>query len=44
MTPEAARDKKKMGVKLQTLRVITCSGIPKAQKEGVMNDPKSCQK
>ena len=39
MTPEAARDKK-LGIKIQTLRVITCSGIcQKAQKERVMNDP-----
>ena len=28
-------------VKMKTLRVITCSGIPQSSKRGVMNDPKS---
>ena len=43
MTPEAARNwkkkkKKKIGVKMQTLRIITCSEIPQSSKRGVMND------
>ena len=33
MTLEAARDKK-LVVKMQTLRVITCSGIPQSSKRG----------
>ena len=32
-TPEAAKDKK-LGVKMQNLRVITCSGIPQSSKRG----------
>ena len=33
MTSEAAREKK-MGVKMQTLRVTTCSGISTNSKQG----------
>ena len=43
MTPEAARDRN-LGVKMQTMRVIMYPGIPQSSKNGVMNDPKSCQK
>ena len=43
MTPEAARDKK-LGVKMQTLRVNPAQEIPKAQKEGVTNGPQKLPK
>ena len=33
--------RQKLRVKMQTLRVITCSGIPQSSKRGVMNDPKA---
>ena len=32
MTPESARDKKYWGVKMQTVRVVSCSGIPQSTK------------
>ena len=35
MTPETARNLKKMGVKMQTLRVIMCPGIPLSSKKGL---------
>ena len=39
MTLEAARDRK-LGVKMRTLRVIMCPGIPpKFKKSGIMNGP-----
>ena len=33
MTPEVAKDKR-LGVKMQNLRGITCSGIPQSSKQG----------
>ena len=38
-SPEAAKDKK-LGVKMQNLTVITCSGIPQSSKQGVIGPQK----
>ena len=43
MTPEAARDSK-LGVKMQTLRVIMCPGIPQISKRGGHEWPQKAAK
>ena len=44
MTPEAARDKKIGGQNANFEGQLPAQEFPKAQKEGVMNTPKSHQK